>query len=109
MSFPIIDVEKFGNRLKKLCAQKQITANDLKDFLNLGSVQAVYLWMEGKRLPSLDNLYALSRYLEVPVDTLLCDDNLLRSSYVLQDDRLSGLVKRTLVYWIGLQKKAGIG
>ena len=108
-SFPMIDVEKFGCRLKMLCTLKQISANDLKEFLNLGSVQAVYLWMEGKRLPSLDNLFALSRFLDVPVDVLLCDDNLLRFSYILQDERLSGQVKRILVYWTGLQKKNSIG
>ena len=33
--------------------------------------QSVYDWFRGKNLPTLDNLYALSRLLMVPMDTLV--------------------------------------
>ena len=104
-SYPVIDMVKFGVRLKMICDLKKVSANELKDFLNLGSIQAVYLWMAGKRLPSLDNLYALSKYLNVPVDVLLCDDSMLRFTNILQDDKLSGHGKRILMYWTGLQRE----
>ncbi len=35
--------------------------------------QSVYAWFSGKTLPSLDNLYRLSRLLRVPMDEMIVD------------------------------------
>lgn len=48
-----------------------MTVEDIKNCLSLGCVQSVYHWLHGKSLPSLDNLYVLSRYLQVPMDALV--------------------------------------
>lgn len=66
-----IDMERFGRRLKEACARKKVTPLKLQRVLGLGSVQAVYLWLAGKRLPSLDNLYAISKFLGVRMEELL--------------------------------------
>ena len=48
-----------------------ITVQDVKTHLYLGCVQSVYHWLDGQSLPTLDNLYALSELLQVPMDMLV--------------------------------------
>ena len=49
-----------------------ITPKDVKEFLNLGSIQTVYNWFNGLNMPTVDNLYALSQFLQVPIDEIIC-------------------------------------
>lgn len=69
--FPMIDVKRTGMNLKQICEAKNITAKDLQELLQLGTVQAVYHWFRGSRLPSLDNFFAISRLLRISLDDLL--------------------------------------
>ena len=66
-----LDVYETGQNLKKIMIEKDLTAKDIQTYLNLGTVQSVYHWFEGKCLPSVDNLYALSELFRVPVDVML--------------------------------------
>lgn len=52
--------------------QRGITASDVQGYLNLACVQSVYRWMAGINIPTVDNLYALSQLLQVPIDQLIC-------------------------------------
>ena len=51
-----------------------VTVQDVKVHLSLGCVQSVYHWLDGQSLPTLDNLYALSELLQVPMDMLVVGD-----------------------------------
>ena len=48
-----------------------ITPKDVKEYLNLTSVQSVYNWCGGINMPTIDKLYALSQWLEVPIDEIV--------------------------------------
>lgn len=48
------------------------SVKDIKEYLNLTCVQSVYHWIEGKSLPSVDNLYALSTLFNVKIDDMIC-------------------------------------
>lgn len=52
--------------------RRGITPKDIKEYLNLGSIQTVYNWCNGLNLPTVDNLYALSQLLQVPIDEIVC-------------------------------------
>ena len=41
--------------------------------MGLASPQAVYRWLRGSNMPSVDNLYALSRFLDVPMDNVIVE------------------------------------
>ena len=73
-NYPTIDRKKTGQRIKEYMLMESLTAEDVRQFLGLGSVQSVYHWLEGKSLPSLDNLYALSQLFDVIVDDIICGD-----------------------------------
>ena len=51
-----------------------LSVHDVQRFLSLGCVQSVYHWFDGKSMPTIDNLYALSELLQVPMDMLVVGD-----------------------------------
>lgn len=68
---PVIDKRKTGEQIRKYMNLRGLTVQDVKEYLSLGCVQSVYHWLDGQSLPSLDNLYALSELLRVPMDMLV--------------------------------------
>lgn len=52
--FPIIDIESTGK--------------DLQVYFGFEEPQAIYKWQWGKCLPSVDNLFALSKLFNIPIE-----------------------------------------
>lgn len=69
---PTIDLRETGMNLHRIMDKRGITPKDIKEYLNLTSVQSVYNWWNGLNMPTIDNLYALSQFLRVPIDVILC-------------------------------------
>ena len=70
--FPTINLRETGVNLRRIMDKSRITPKDIKEFLNLGSIQTVYNWFNGLNMPSIDHLYALSQFLQVPIDEIVC-------------------------------------
>ena len=70
--FPTINLRETGINLHRIMDKRGITPKDIKEFLNLGSVQTVYNWCNGHNMPTIDNLYALSQLLQVSMDEMIC-------------------------------------
>ncbi len=70
--FPTINLKETGINLHRIMDNRGITPRDIKEFLNLGSVQSVYNWCNGLNMPTIDNLYALSQFLQVTIDEIIC-------------------------------------
>lgn len=77
MRYPTIDIHLSGKRLKAICEDRNVSVRELQKMLNLGSVQAVYNWFSGERLPNIDNLFAISKMLDVKLDDLLVEQKLV--------------------------------
>ena len=69
--YPAVDIIKTGQNIKKIMKEKGLSVKDIQAFLQLGSPQGIYHWFEGKSLPSLDNIYALSELFCMPVDSII--------------------------------------
>ena len=70
-----LDPVAIGGRLQKTCAEKGISVRQLQQAIGLESVQAVYRWLNGQNIPSVDNLVRLAKYLQVSIDYLLMEDS----------------------------------
>ena len=70
--FPSINLKETGINLPRIMDRRGITPKDIKDFLNIGSIQTVSNWCNGLNMPTVDNLYALSQFLQVPIDEIVC-------------------------------------
>lgn len=69
---PTIDRRATGVNIRRIMDKRNISVKDLQHYLGLGSIQSIYHWLNGICLPSLDNLYAMSRYFRLPIDDLIC-------------------------------------
>jgi transcriptional regulator with XRE-family HTH domain len=56
---PEYDFRVIGHNLKQLRMAKKLTVEDVREYMQLGSVQAVYKWERGDSLPQADSLMAL--------------------------------------------------
>lgn len=71
--YPVIDLTATGVHLKELLEERGVTVQDIQEAMGLASPQAVYRWLRGSNMPSVDNLYALSRYLNVQMDDVIIE------------------------------------
>ena len=69
--FPSINVKETGINLRRIMDKRGYTVKDVQKYLGLASVQSVYHWINGLSMPSVDNLYALSELLRVPMDGIV--------------------------------------
>lgn len=70
-----IDVKTTGKRIKRLCEERGVTVKDIQEELNIGAFQSIYNWFSGKTLPSLDNMYRLSKMLNVAMEDIIVDNS----------------------------------
>ena len=69
--FPTIDLTATGKNIIRLRKTRGLTVKDLQEFFNFSEPQAIYKWQQGKSLPTVDNLLALSVLLDVPMEAIL--------------------------------------
>jgi len=67
-------MEATGNRIRQLRKERNLSVNDVCEALNV-SAQALGKWQQGKCLPSIDNLLALSRLFQTQIDDIIVEHN----------------------------------
>ena len=68
--YPNLDLKQSGNLLRYQIRKSGYSVQDIQNYLVLSCPQPVYRWFQGKTLPSVDHLYALSRLLGVHMEEL---------------------------------------
>ena len=63
---PVVDPFKTGQRIKELMDRNNLKAADVAENLSI-SKQAVYKWLRGEAVPSIDHLLLLSSLFDVPM------------------------------------------
>ena len=69
-----IQQKETGNRIKELLKEQGYSVRDVQEVMGFENPQAIYKWLSGKSLPSLDNLLILSRLLHTNMENLLVID-----------------------------------
>lgn len=72
--YPVIDMEATGIRLRRIMEQKKITAKCIQQYLGLACVQSIYRWLNGRSMPTIDHLYALSELFRMPLDDIVVEN-----------------------------------
>jgi transcriptional regulator with XRE-family HTH domain len=72
-TYPNIDLKATGNRIKQLRKERNLRVQDISDYMGFMEPQAVYKWQRGESLPSVDNLFALSRLFDTPMENILME------------------------------------
>ena len=66
-----IDMKETGKNIRKKMMQNGYSVEDIMEITGVSTEQAVYKWLGGKSLPSLETLLVMSRIFEVDVSELL--------------------------------------
>ena len=69
-----ISQKETGSRIKSLIKEGGYKVKDIQIVLGFENPQAIYKWMAGKSLPSIDNLIILSRIFNTKIEDILVID-----------------------------------
>lgn len=92
MPFPQIDVRATGQNIDRLLTQRQISVRTLQTYFGFDTPRAIYKWLRGEHLPSVDHLFALSRLLQIPLQDILVE--------LQQDDQDVPPIMGRMMNWI---------
>lgn len=68
---PVLDLPATGAKIKNLMKKNGMTVRSLQDIFETPYPQAIYDWLSGKNMPSIDNLVILAEVFGVPVDEIV--------------------------------------
>lgn len=82
---PEYDMKVIGENLKRLREAKHLSVDDVREYLCLGSVQAVYKYEKGKSYPQADTMFALMELYDADLYDIVRrqEEDLVSSSYIL--------------------------
>lgn len=84
-----------GRRIRKLLSENGYTVKDVQGAMGFENPQAVYKWISGRSLPSLDNFIILSRLLHTSIeDILVIDGDIGRFGGNLLNRRFNDIFRR---------------
>ena len=72
---PEYDMEVVGKNLKRLRENKELTVEEVREYLRLGSVQAVYKYERGESYPQADTMFALMQLYGASVEDIVEETN----------------------------------
>ena len=63
-----------GERIRELLKKNGYTVKDIQKFMGFENPQAIYKWISGRSLPSIDNFLILSKVLHTSIEDILVID-----------------------------------
>ena len=69
-----IQQQATGNRIRELLRKNGYTVKDIQEAMGFENPQAIYKWISGRSLPSIDNFLILSKVLHTSIEDILVID-----------------------------------
>ena len=101
---PTIDMTATGKNITRMMKAAGITLKDLREIFGFATPQAIYKWISGKSLPSLDNFLILSRLLHASIEDILVVDGDIVMSALFENIEDAVSESGELAYVISLLK-----
>lgn len=75
MTLPYIDAIETGININDLRMSAGLSVKDIQSVFGFSTPQAVYKWIRGDSIPSVDNLVVLAKVLGVTInDIIICKE-----------------------------------
>ena len=74
MRFPYINTVATGENINRMRVEAGYTVRDIQEVFGFSTPQAVYKWIHGTAMPSIDNLVILAAVLGVTMDEIIVID-----------------------------------
>lgn len=71
MKIPVIDVPMTGAKIDLLRKKRNLSVKDIQKIFDFETPQAIYKWINGRNLPTVDNLIILANIFNVNVEDIL--------------------------------------
>ena len=68
---PVIDVKATGNNIRNIIRSKGFRIADVQARCGFNTPQAIFKWMRGDAVPSIDNLIILADMFDMPIDGII--------------------------------------
>ncbi len=104
------DPKVVGRNLKRLREERGYTVEEIREYLCLGSVQAVYKYENGKSYPAADALLALMELYDVKVQDIVesCRTDRFRQVVLLFFHKVKWRERTERRYWSGIAEKVSL-
>ena len=66
-----VNMAATGANIKNMMKARNIKVKDVQAVCGFGTPQAIFKWMRGDALPSIDNIVILAHILDVPIDEII--------------------------------------
>lgn len=111
---PEYDKKLIGKNLRRCRQAKNLSVDEVREYLCIGSIQAIYKWEEGKSYPQTDTMFALMELYDIGLQDLLykedvdvvCEIDLDVGHGFLKRRRKESQIRRLIQYVKGLYKNA---
>ena len=74
MEIPFIDIAATGRNIDRLRIETGLSVKDMQMVFGFATPQAIYKWIHGTALPTIDNLVILASILGVTMDDIIVVD-----------------------------------
>lgn len=71
MKIPVINLPMTGAKIDLLRKKANISVKEIQEVFGFESPQAIYKWIHGRNLPTVDNLIILAEIFDVSVEDIL--------------------------------------
>ena len=75
-AFPVIDLTATGANIRRLRLERGLTVRDLQRYFGFEQPQAIYKWIHGTAMPTIDNMVILAAMFDVTVDEIIAVDTI---------------------------------
>lgn len=80
MRMPYIDTAATGRNIDRLRIASGMSVRDIQEIFGFSTPQAIYKWIRGRTLPSIDNLVVLAAVFGVTMDEIIVIETLTRKA-----------------------------
>ena len=74
MNFPMINTVATGQNINRMRIEAGMTVRDMQEVFGFTTPQAIYKWIHGTAMPTIDNLVILAAVLGVTMDEIIVVD-----------------------------------
>ena len=74
MEIPFVDTVATGRNIDRLRVEAGLSVRDMQTVFGFATPQAIYKWIRGASLPTIDNLVILAAMLGVTLDEIVAVD-----------------------------------
>ena len=76
MNFPMINTVATGENINRMRIEAGMTVRNMQDVFGFTTPQAIYKWIHGTAMPTIDNMVILAAMFDVTVDDIIAVDTI---------------------------------